>query len=51
MGGKKESDKNPTTTTDMGLFGSTKTGHFGSTFNPTDFQTQFFAFTPSFIFF
>ena len=38
--GKKVSDKNPTTTTDMGLFGSTTTGHFGSTFNPTDFQTQ-----------
>ena len=39
--GKKVSDKNPTTTTDMGLFGSTTTGHFGSTFNPTDFQKQF----------
>ena len=38
--GKKVDDKVPTTTTDMGLFGSTKTGHFGSTFNPTDFQTQ-----------
>ena len=25
----------------MGLFGSTTTGSFGSTFNPTDFQTQF----------
>ena len=31
----------PTTKSDMGLFGSTTTGSFGSTFNPTDFQTQF----------
>lgn len=41
--GKKEkvSDKNPTTTTDMGMFGSTTTGPTGSTFNATDFQKNF----------
>lgn len=39
--GKKSAPKQPTTTSDMGLFGSTTTGSFGSTFNPTDFQTQF----------
>jgi hypothetical protein len=38
--GKTVSEKQPTTTTDMGFFGSTKTGEFGSTFNPTDFQKQ-----------
>ena len=39
--GKKEAPKQPTTKTDMGLFGSTTTGAFGSTFNPTDFQKTF----------
>lgn len=39
--GKKPAPKQPTTKSDMGLFGSTTTGSFGSTFNPTDFQTQF----------
>jgi Rps23 Pro-64 3,4-dihydroxylase Tpa1-like proline 4-hydroxylase len=39
-GGKKVDDTVPTTKTDMGLFGSTTTGHFGSTFSPTDFQKQ-----------
>ena len=38
---KTVSDKVPTTKTDMGLFGSTTTGSFGSTFNPTDFQKEF----------
>jgi Rps23 Pro-64 3,4-dihydroxylase Tpa1-like proline 4-hydroxylase len=40
-GGKKVSSTVPTTKTDLGLFGSTTTGHFGSTFNPTDFQKTF----------
>ena len=39
--GKKEAPKQPTTKADMGLFGSTTTGSFGSTFNPTDFQKTF----------
>lgn len=39
--GSKKAPAQPTTKTDMGLFGSTTTGSFGSTFNPTDFQTQF----------
>lgn len=39
--GKKKAPAQPTTKTDMGLFGSTTTGAFGSTFNPTDFQKQF----------
>lgn len=39
--GSKKAPKQPTTKTDMGLFGSTTTGSFGSTFNPTDFQKQF----------
>ena len=39
--GKKKAPAQPTTKADMGLFGSTITGSFGSTFNPTDFQTQF----------
>lgn len=41
MGSKKKAPAQPTTKADMGLFGSTTTGSFGSTFNPTDFQTQF----------
>ena len=40
-GGKKVSSTVPTTKSDLGLFGSTTTGHFGSTFNPTDFQKTF----------
>lgn len=39
--GKKKAPAQPTTKSDMGLFGSTTTGSFGSTFNPTDFQKQF----------
>ena len=39
--GKKSAPKQPTTKADMGLFGSTTTGSFGSTFNPTDFQKEF----------
>ena len=39
--GSKKAPKQPTTKSDMGLFGSTTTGSFGSTFNPTDFQKQF----------
>lgn len=39
--GKKKAPKQPTTKADMGLFGSTTTGAFGSTFNPTDFQKTF----------
>ena len=40
--GKKKTPKQPTTKSDTGgLFGSAQTGSFGSTFNPTDFQTQF----------
>ena len=39
--GKKKAPAQPTTTADMGLFGSTTTGAFGSTFNPTEFQTDF----------
>ena len=39
--GKRKAPAQPTTKTDMGLFGSTTTGSFGSTFNPTDFQKTF----------
>ena len=39
--GKKSAPKQPTTKTDMGMFGSTTTGSFGSKFNPTNFQKQF----------
>ena len=39
--GKKKAPAQPTTKSDMGLFGSTTTGSFGSTFNPTDFQKTF----------
>ena len=39
--GKKKAPAQPTTKTDMGLFGWTTTGSFGSTFNPTDFQKTF----------
>lgn len=37
---KSVDDTVPTTTTDMGLFGSSTTRHSGSTFNATDFQKQ-----------
>lgn len=39
MGSSKP--KQPTTTADMGQFGSTTTGSFGSKWNPTEFQSQF----------
>ena len=39
--GKKKAPAQPTTKADLGLFGNTVTGAKGSTFNPTDFQTQF----------
>ena len=40
--GKKSAPKQPTTKSDTGgLFGSAQTGSFGSTFNPTSFQSQF----------
>lgn len=41
MGSKKKAPAQPTTKTDMGLFGNTVTGAKGSTFNPTDFQKTF----------
>lgn len=41
MGKKKKTVSQPTTKTDMGLFGSTTTGASGSTFSPTDFQKTF----------
>ena len=43
--GKKKAPAQPTTKADMGLFGSTTTGAFGSTFNPTDFQKQYTGMT------
>ena len=43
--GKKKAPAQPTTKSDMGLFGSTTTGSFGSTFNPTDFQKQYTGMT------
>lgn len=46
MGSKKNKvPAQPTTKTDMGQFGSTTTGSFGSTFNPTDFQKQYTGMT------
>ena len=40
--GKKKAPTQPTTKSDTGgLFGSAQTGSFGSTFNPTSFQSQF----------
>ena len=40
--GKKKAPEQPTTKFDTGgLFGSAQTGSFGSTFNPTSFQSQF----------
>lgn len=39
--GKKKAPAQPTTKADLGMFGSTTTGSFGSTFNPTDFQKTF----------
>ena len=35
----------PTTTTDLGLFGSATTSSKGSKFNPTDFQTEYTGMT------
>ena len=43
--GKKSAPAQPTTKTDMGMFGSTTTGSFGSKFNPTDFQKQYTGMT------
>ena len=43
--GKKSAPKQPTTKTDTGLFGTSTTGSFGSTFNPTDFQKQYTGMT------
>lgn len=43
--GKKKAPAQPTTKADMGLFGSTTTGSFGSTFNPTDFQKEYTGMT------
>lgn len=40
-GGKKVDDTVPTTKSDLGQFGSTTTGHWGSTFNPSNFQKEF----------
>lgn len=42
MGGKKAPEQ-PTTTANMGQFGSTTSGSFGSTWNPTSFQQQYVA--------
>lgn len=41
MGKKSKAPSQPTTTADMGQFGSTTTGKFGSTWNPTEWQTGF----------
>jgi len=40
MGSKSKKQAYPTTTVDTGLFGSSTTGPSGSTFKPTDFQTE-----------
>lgn len=40
MGGSSVPEQ-PTTKTDMSMFGSTKTGPFGSTWTPSNFQKQF----------
>lgn len=45
MGSKNKKPEQPTTKTDLGMFGSTTTGSFGSTFNPTDFQKQYTGMT------
>ena len=46
MGSKKNKvPAQPTTKTDTGLFGTSKTGSFGSTFNPTDFQKEYTGMT------
>ena len=43
MGSSKKSKApdQPTTTTNMGMFGATTTGPFGTTWTPSSFQTQF----------
>ena len=43
--GKKKAPAQPTTKTDTGLFGTSTTGSFGSTFDPTDFQKQYTGMT------
>ena len=40
MGGGGDAPEYPTTTTNTGLWGSSTTGPGGTTFTPTDFQTQ-----------
>lgn len=40
-GGKKVDDTVPTTKSDLGQFGSTTTGHWGSRFDASDFQKEF----------
>ena len=46
MGSKKKKVlEQPTTKTDTGLFGTSTTGSFGSTFDPTDFQKQYTGMT------
>lgn len=46
MGTKKNKvPAQPTTKTDTGLFGTSTTGSFGSTFDPTDFQKQYTGMT------
>ena len=45
MGSKSKAPAQPTTKTDTGLFGTSTTGSFGSTFNPTDFQKQYTGMT------
>lgn len=43
--GKKKAPSQPTTKSDLGLFGSTTTGKTGSEFTPTDFQNQYVGLT------
>lgn len=39
--GSSDAPAQPTTKTDLAMFGSTKSGSFGDKWNPTDFQKQF----------
>lgn len=41
MGSSEKAPSQPTTNTDMSMFGSTKTGAFGNTWKPSNFQKQF----------
>lgn len=41
MGGGSSAPPQPTTKTDMSMFGSAKTGAFGNTWTPSNFQKQF----------